>query len=151
MAIITNNAVEFFGTQSALGTSSASVADAAFSIAGDLSTWVNDNDAITAAVVLSATFGVSPTANSSVALFLRPLAVDGANDQGIPNANFQHSYVGSFPVDAITAAQTVSIVISLPNILTSQNYEFYIQNNTGQTLSAGWDIDVNGKAIGPKA
>ena len=45
MAISTDAAINFFGTQDTLGTSSATVADAAISIAGDQSKWTNDDDA----------------------------------------------------------------------------------------------------------
>ena len=151
MAISTDASIEFFGTQDTLGTSSAAVADAAFSIAGDLSTWTNDDDAITANVVLLANYSVAPDANSSINLYLRPLNIQSTNDQEIPDANFQHTYVGSFPVNDVTTAQYISINISLPNTVTSQQYEFYVENVTGQSLPAGWDIYVVPKAIGPHA
>jgi hypothetical protein len=149
MAISTDAAIEFFGTQDTLGTSSASVADAAFSVAGDLSTWTNDDDAPQANVILLANFSVAPDANSSIALFLRPLNIQSTNPQDIPTANFQQSYVGSFPVKNVTTAQYVSINISLPNTKASQGYELYLQNNTGQSLPAGWDVYVTPKTIGP--
>jgi len=151
MAISTDAAIEFFGTQDTLGTSSAAVADAAFSIAGDLSTWTNDDDAITANVVLLANYSVAPDANSSINLYLRPLNIVSTNDQEIPDANFQHSYAGSFPVNDVTTAQYISINISLPNTVTSQQYELYVENVTGQSLPAGWDLSVTPKAIGPHA
>jgi len=151
MTIGTDSAIEFFGTQDPLGTSSAAVSDAAFSVAGDLSTWVNDDDAPQAAVTINVNYSVAPDANSSIALFLRPLNIQSTNDQVIPDVNFQHSFVGSFPVNDVTTSQYTSIVISLPNTLTSQNYEFYIQNNTGQSIPAGWDIFVTPKTIGPHA
>lgn len=151
MTISTNALIEFFGTQDTLGTSSAAVADAAFSIAGDLSTWVNDDDAPQASVVLLANYSVAPDANSSINLYLRPLDIQSTNDQEIPDANFQHTYVGSFPVNDVTTAQYINIQISLPNNATSQNYEFYIENQTGQSLPAGWDIYVTPKTLGPHA
>ncbi len=151
MAIGTDSAIEFFGTPDTLGTSSSAVADAAFSVAGDLSTWTNDDDAITANVVLLANYSVAPDASSSINLYVRPLNIVSTNDQEIPDANFQHSYVGSFPVNDVTTAQYISINISLPNTVTSQQYEFYVENVTGQSLPAGWDIYVVPKAIGPHA
>lgn len=151
MAIGTDAAIEFFGTQDTLGTSSAAVSDGAFSIAGDLSTWTNDDDAPTANVVLLANYSSAPDTNSSLALFVRPIDIQSTNDQDVPTANFQHSYVGSFPVKDVTTAQYSSINISLPNTKTSQGYEFYIQNDSGQTVPAGWDIYVTPKTIGPKA
>lgn len=151
MAISTGAAIEFFGTQDTLGTSSAAVANNAFSIAGDLSTWTNDDDAIMASVVLTCTFSVAPTANSSVNLYARLLDVSGTNDATVPDANFQHVYVGSFPLNDGTSAQYIPIDIGLPNTSTSQQYEFYIENKSGQSLPAGWDFLVTPKAIGPHA
>lgn len=149
MAIGTDSAIEFFGTQDTLGTSSATVADAAFSIAGDLSTWTNDDDALMASVTALIDYAVAPDASSSVNLYLRLLNTQSTNDSDVPDANFQHFYVGSFPVNDVTTNQYVTIDISLPNGKTSQEYEFYIENKTGQTIQAGWDIYVTPKTIGP--
>jgi len=151
MAISTGAAIEFFGTQDTLGTSSAAVANAAFSIASDLSTWVNDDDAPMASVTLLANFAVAPAANTLVNLYLRLLDVQSTNDGTVPDANFQHTYVGSFPLNDSTVAQYITIDIGLPNAKTSQNYEFYVENSSGQSLPAGWDIYVTPKAIGPHA
>lgn len=151
MAIATGAAVEFFGTQDTLGTSSAAVANAAFSVAGDLSTWTNDDDAPMASVTLLANFSVAPTANTSVNLYLRLLNVQSTNNGAVPDANFQHTYVGSFPLNDSTIAQYITIDIGLPNSVTSQQYEFYVENSSGQSLPAGWDIYVTPKAIGPHA
>jgi len=151
MAIATGAAVEFFGTQDTLGTSSAAVADAAFSVAGDLSTWTNDDDAPMASVTLLANFSVAPTANTSVNLYLRLLDVQSTNDGTVPDANFQHTYVGSFPLNDSTVAQYITMDIGLPNSVASQQYEFYVENKSGQSLPAGWDIYVTPKAIGPAA
>lgn len=151
MAIGTDSAVNFFGTQDTLGTSSASVADAAFSIAGDLSTWTNDDDAPQASVTALIDYASAPDASSVVNLYVRLLNTQSTNDQEIPDGNFQHTYVGSFPVNNVTTNQYVTIDISLPNGQTSQQYEFYIENTTGQTIQAGWDIFVTPKTIGPHA
>ena len=151
MAIGTGALIEFFGTQDTLGTLKALVADNAFSVAGDLSTWTNDDDAPQASVTLLANFSVAPTANSTVNLYLRPLDIQSTNDQEIPDANFTHTYVGSFPVNDVTTAQYVKIDISLPNSYTSQQYEFYVENKSGQSLPAGWDIYVTPKTYGPSA
>lgn len=151
MAIGTDSAIEFFGTQDSLDSSSAAVTSTSFSVAGDLIDWTNDDDAPQASVVLEATFPVAPDANSSVALFGRLADIQSTNDQDDPTANYQHVFLGSFPVKDVTSAQFIPIVISLPNNATSQIYRFFIQNNAGQTISAGWDIHVTPKAIGPHA
>lgn len=151
MAIATDSAIEFFGTQDTLGTSSAAVANDAFSIASDLSTWVNDDDAPTASVILLANFSSTPTVNTVINLYLRLLDVESTNDGDVPDANFQHVYVGSFPLNDVTTAQYISITIGLPNNVTSQNYEFYVENKSDQSLPAGWDLFVTPKTIGPHA
>jgi hypothetical protein len=151
MAISTDAAIEFFGTQDTLGTTSAAVAVDAFSIAGDLSTWTNDDDAPQASVVLLANFSGAPDANSSINLYLRLLDLQSTNDQDVPDANFQHVYVGSFPLNDTTAAQYIPISITLPNNVTSQQYEVYVENKSGQSLPAGWDIYITPKTIGPHA
>jgi len=151
MAISTDAAIEFFGTQDTLGTSSATVADAAFSIAGDLSTWTNDDDAPMASVTALIDYAVAPSANTSVNLYVRLLNTQSTNDNEIPDANYQHKFVGSFPVNDVTTNQYITIDIGLPNSKTSQEYEFYIENRTGQTIQAGWDIYVTPKTIGPHA
>lgn len=155
MAISTDSAIDFFGTQTTItaGGGTSSVADAAFSVSGDVVSggWTNADDAKEAAMVFAGTYSVAPDANSSVDLYLRPLNIDGTNDQDTPDANFPHVYVGSFPLNDVTSAQYCTIVIALPNVYTSQVYEPYIQNNGGQTLSAGWTIKATTKAIGPHA
>ena len=151
MAIGTDAAIEFFGTQDTLGTSSATVADDAFSIAGDLSTFTNDDDAPMASVTALIDYSVAPDVNSAVNLYLRLLNVQSTNDADVPDANFQHFYVGSFPVNDVTTNQYITIDINFPNGKSSQEYEFYIENKTGQTIQAGWDIFVTPKTIGPHA
>ena len=155
MAITTDAAVNFFGTQDTLGgTATAAIVDAAFSTidatTGSVS-WTNDDDAPQASVTALIDYAVAPDVNSVVNLYLRPLNTQSTNDQEIPDANFTHTYVGSFPVNDVTTNQYITIDISLPNGQTSQQYEFYIENSTGQTIQAGWDIYVTPKTIGPHA
>jgi hypothetical protein len=151
MAISTDALIHVFGTQDTLGTSSAAVADDAFSIAGDLSTWTNDDDAVMASVTLKADFSTAPTANTSINLYLRLLNTQSTNDADVPDVNFQHMYVGSFPLNDVTTAQYITIDIALPNAYTSQQYEFYVENKSGQSLPAGWDIYVTPKSFAPHA
>lgn len=151
MAIGTDAAIGFVGTQDTLGTSSAAVADAAFSIAGDLSTWTNDDDALSANLVLLANFSVAPDANSVINLYLRPLNIQSTNDATVPDANFQDVFAGSFPLNDSTVAQYVPLSIDLFRTMyqTNQQYEFYVENKSGQSLPAGWDLFPLPTAIGP--
>ena len=151
MAISTDAAIEFFGTQVDLDSASATVADAAFSISTDLAVFTNSDDAPQAAIVGFFDYAVAPDANSSINLYLRPINIQSTNDQETPDVNFQHTYVGSFPVNDVTTNQYIAIDISLPNTKTSQEYEVYIENQTGQTIQAGWIIYVTPKTLGPHA
>lgn len=150
MAIGTDAAVDFFGTQDTITGSGGTVADAAYGAAA--TTWTNDDDAPTASIILDCSFGTAPDAGSSVNLYLQLLDVQSTNDQPVPDANYQHYFVGSFPVDAGTTAQIWStIIISLPNNASSQQYNFYIENQAGQTIDTDWDLHITPKTIGPHA
>lgn len=153
MAIGTDASIDFFGTQDTTGTSSASVVNAAISLASDLSTWTNDDDASTAAFVLEFTTATTGTANTFIDLYCRLLNIGdaGTEDEEAPDVtNFLHRYLGSFPHNnPSTSAQTSALIAGLPNTKTSQEYEFYIVNNLGQTISAGWDLHVTPVAKGP--
>lgn len=151
MAISTDSAIEFFGTQDTVTSSSSAVTDGSFSVAADVVDWVNDDDAPVATVILESTFSVTPTANTVVDLYARLLNIQSTNDQEIPTANYQHRYLGSFPVKDQNTIQRTAIDVGLPNVDTSQTYEFYIRNNAGQTMSAGWNLYVTPKTIGPHA
>ena len=152
MAISTDAEIEFYGTQDTLGSTTSAVADAAFSAGtSDITAWTNDDDAITASVVLEGNYTSAPTANTVVNLFMRKLNIDdgGAEDEPVPDANNRHSYAGTFFLNDATGAFTLGIDIALPNNRTSQIYEPYIENMAGQSLPAGWDLHITPKARGP--
>ena len=151
MAISTGAAVEFFGSQTTLNNTTAAVSNNAFSVAGDVNSWANTDDAPQASMILLANFSVAPDANSSINLYAKLDNIEGTNDQDIPDANFQHTYLGSFPLNDVTTAQYINIGISLPNTVTSQDYIFYIENKSGQSLPLAWDLFITPKTIGPHA
>ena len=156
MAIGADSAVEFFGTQDAImgGGTIAAVADAAFSIIGATGVleWVNDDDAPVASITLEANFSVAPDANSSINLYAAHQNVVSTNDADVPDANNQHMYLGSFPLNDVTTAQYITIMIALPNAYTSQAYNFHIENSSGQSVPASsWSLNITPKTIGPHA
>lgn len=156
MAITTNSLVEYFGDQDTLGgTATALIADAGFSIINattGMNSWINDDNAPMASISLLVDYiTTAPDANSGVNLYCRPLNIEGTNDQEVPDANFTHTYLGRFPVNDVLTPQYITIDVSLPNNYTSQEFEFYIQNNTGQTILAGWDFYITPKTYGPHA
>ena len=152
MAIGTDDTIVKFGTLDDLDSSAASVASAAFSVAGDLATWTNDDDAPMAVVVGLFTFGTAPTARSAINLFARPLNIaDTSKDQPVPTTDQPITYLGSFVLDNVTSEQVIAIDVSLPLVKSSQEFEFYIENQGGQTLSSGWSLQITPKTYGPAA
>ena len=153
MAITTNDAVEKFGIQDqvSLVAGTAAVANNAFSVAGDVvsGNWTNTDDAAAGSMILECTFSVAPTASSVIHLYARLLDIVGTSDQQTPDADFNHVYLGSFPLNNNTTAQIIPIEIGLPNVKTSQIYQFYLENKSGQSLPAGWKLWLTPKAIGP--
>lgn len=154
MAIAENAAIEFFGTQTTVTVSggTSAVTDGSFSVVGDVvsGNFTNADDAPEAAFVAFFDWNTTgPDANSSVGLFAVLLDIDGTSDQDLPSANYHHVYLGSFPVKDILTNQFVPLDVTLPNTKSSQIYQFYIQNNTGQTIQAGWTLKVTTKTLGP--
>ena len=156
MAIGADAAIEFWGTPDVLGNTTSAVTNASFSDGtNDLDTWTNADDAPLAIFALEFTTATSGDAGSTIDLFAAPLNIGSAGtvDSEVPDANFGHIYLGSFPHNnPSTSAQTATFgKVGLPNVVTSQQYNFYIQNNTGQTISAGWELTVTPVTYGPHA
>ena len=152
MAIGTDAASEFFGTLTDLDSTSAAVSDNTFSVVGDLASWTNSDDAPSASVVGLFTFAVAPTASSVILLYVRPLNIaDTTKDADAPNADIQREFLGAFVLDNVTTEQVIAVQVALPNNKSSQEYEFYIENQGGQTISAGWSLQITPKTIGPHA
>jgi hypothetical protein len=150
MAISTDSVIEFYGTQDSLANTTSAVNNGAFSDGtNDLSSWTNDDDAPMAAFVFTGTYSVAPTANTTVDLYAALQNITSTNDQQAPDANFQHTYIGSFPLNDNTSAQYIAIRAALPNTATSQVYNFYIYNDAGQQLGASWDLQVTPISYGP--
>jgi hypothetical protein len=152
MAIGTDAAVEFYGTQDDLDSTSAAVADDAFSVVGDLVQWTNDDDAPYARVILESTFSTTPGVGSTVELFAQLIDIEGTNDTEIPTANHPHIPVAIFAIKDQTAIQRDVKTIKLPNVETSQVYQFWIRVNTGSpSASAGWTVFITPITEGPHA
>lgn len=154
MAIGTDDAIHKFGTQDTItaGGGTSSVVNAAFSASGDAAAWTNDDDAPMASVTAKFDWNTTaPDANSTIQLYARLMNTDSTNDSDIPDANYTHYYLGSFKINDVLTNQYITIDIALPNAYTSQIYEFYIENSTGQTLQAAWTMKITPKTVGPHA
>jgi len=156
VAIGTNTAVPFFGTTDALDdTTTSAITNDASSVAADITAWTNTDDAPAANVILRWQYP-SGTLDGDIDLQIRPLNVDGTSDTPVPTFADPVGYVGTFQVDTSLAVTTDSILMRSINLLpwmmkTSQEFEFYLINRSGVTISANWDLDIVPMALGPKA
>lgn len=143
-----------FGTQDTVtaGGGTSAVTDTSFSVAADAAAWTNDDDYSLADVVLkfqypSGTLASPPIVN----LRLRKMNVDSTNDEPVPDglsSAYPGHLVGTFVGDQNLGSTTdtyLTIEIHLPNAYTSQVYEFYIENQTDVTMTAGWTLKVTPK------
>ena len=156
MAIATNAAIDFFGDQDEVTTSPAEVTDTSFSVAGDTSIWINDDDAPMAMfrlLLLQSGLGGAPDANSAINLYAQAQQIDGSTgDQFIPSDSFPHTFLGSFPIEDQDADQQILIgPIRLPNYKTASEFIFFIENQMGVTTGTGWELHVIPMTVGPKA
>ena len=155
MAISTDAVIDFFGSLTALGNTTSTVANDAFSDGtNDLTAWTNSDDAPQATAVLEFTTATTGDAGSVINLYAVLIDVGnaGTEDTEVPDANFPNIYLGSFPHNnPSTSAQTVTALITLPNAVIGQVYNFYIENKTGQTISASWELTIRPKTLGPHA
>lgn len=152
MAISVNDGINKFDSATTVITTGSTIADGAFSLAGDVTQQTDTNDVGIMVAVFTGSYSVAPNANSSVPIFARLMNIDGTNDQQTPDANFQNIYCGGFPLNDVTGSQTSRpIEFAIPSVYTSQVVEYFIQNEAGQPLSAGATVKVTPKTRGPKA
>lgn len=89
--------------------------------------------------VLGFTYATAPTEGTVLALYARPLDIDGTNDAEVPEATRPTMFIGSFVVNNVTTAQYAQLMERQVPKLAS----YYIHNSaTGQTVSAGWTLKV---------
>lgn len=152
MSIATGDLIDSFGTQDAVTTSGSSTSADAFTSAGQ---WTNDDDAPEAAALLIAQWATATSiAGKVIRLYGRPHNVQSTNDAPAPSATNPVIYLGSFVAPASTGSTDfymplVSGRMRLPNQYSSQVWEFYIENKTGQTISANWSLYVTPISRGP--
>lgn len=156
MAIATNDLIaKFDGTLDSIDDgSTSSISSAGFSVAADINAWTNSDDVPYARFILKCQWGtVTSVANKIVALHARPINIDGTDDPVAPSAN-RLMQIGSFNVYAAAGSTDYtfeSTLCELPALKSGQEYEFYLENLTGQTISAGWTLKLMAITFGPKA
>ena len=139
-----------FGTPKTLEASGASIANNTLAQADDASYSVASDGAYypDAKFVISVTFGTAPTEGTTLALYARPLDIDGTNDAEVPETTRPTVFIGTFAVNNVTTAQYIELLAQ--DVPWSASY--YIHNNgTGQTVSAGWTLKVTPCTVAPAA
>ena len=157
MTISTNATIFFDGTQDPLddGTTSTIAADA-FSVAADVQTWTNDDDAPLGSFVLECQFNTTMPTVGGIDLFAHLLNIRSTSEPGVPDTSNLTLYIGSFVID-FGVANDVNFfseisLAQLPTHKSSQEIDFYLRNRgTGQTMGQDWNLWVTPIAQGPHA
>ncbi len=157
MTISTNDAIRKYGTQdlvSASGGTSA-VTNGSYSASGDAATWTNDDDSDQASAVLTFQYPSGTITTGGVQLLCRLLNINGTTDEPALTANWRGHFLVNFVTGTGMSATTDYALESgpfiLPSAKSSQEYEFYVLNSCGVTMSAGWTLKITPVADGPKA
>lgn len=113
--------------------------DASYAIAADGASYPD------AEFALAVTFSVAPTESTVISLVARPLNIDGTNDADAPEFQRQVQFIGNFIVNNVTTTQYLWLMgYDLP-----READYYLANNAGQTISAGWTLKVTPRTLGP--
>ena len=147
---MSNEAIVVKGTEKTLEASGPAIANNTLAQADDASYSIATDGAYypDARFVLTGAFATAPTENSTLALYARPLNIDGTADADAPETTRPVQYIGVFLVNNVTTSQSLALMAQ--NVPWEADY--YIHNNgTGQTLGAGWKLLVTPCTIGPAA
>ncbi len=154
MAIATNDLIAKFGSLTSIDDgSTSSIASAAFSVAADISAWTNSDDVPYARFILMCQWAtVTNVANRAIIIHARPINIDSTNDAVAPSAS-RLMPIGQFNVYAAATGTDYyfeSSLCELPLLKSAQEIEFYLENLTGQTISANWTLKIMPITFGPK-
>lgn len=136
------------GTQKTLESSGSSIANNAVGAAS--ASYDRDSDGASfpdAEFVLAAPFATAPTEGTVVALYARPLDIDGTNDAETPEAARPTVFIGSFVVNNVTGTQYIGELLArdVPRLATYHPYNA----GTGQTMGSGWTLKVKPRSYKP--
>jgi hypothetical protein len=154
VAISENALIDFFGTTDPIDAgSTTAITSSSFTLESDVTTWTNDDDAPFCILILTCQWGTAPDDGSTIDIYARRMNIDGTADSPKPSTVNLDQLIGSFTVDGDTAATNdishASEWLVLPNMKSSQEYDFYLHNRTGQDISANWDLDIIPATRGP--
>lgn len=147
---MTNETRFFYGTPVTLESAGAVITNNALAQADDASydLVANGGGYPDAVFVLACAFATAPTEGSTIALYARPLDVDGTSDTEVPEAARPTEFIGTFVLNNVTTTQYIRCVgTDLP-----QKADYYLHNNgSGQSMSSGWTLKVTPRTYGPAA
>lgn len=147
---MSNETIVSIGTQKTLEANGASIANNTLAQADDANYSISADGAYfpDAKFVVSVTFGTAPTEGTTLALYARPLDIDGTNDAEVPEVTRPTVFIGTFVVNNVTTAQPIELIAEdVP-----WNAAYYLHNNgTGQTVSAGWTLKITPFTVAPTA
>lgn len=92
-----------------------------------------------AVFVLAATFASAPVEGAVLALYARPMDIDGTLDSEIPETTRPTRFIGTFVVNNVTSLQVMELLAyDVPS-----KAEYYVHNNgTGIAVNTGWTLKV---------
>ena len=138
------------GTPKTLEANGASIANNTLAQADDANydIFVDGGGRPDAKFILAITFPTAPTENTTMALYARPLDIDGTNDADVPEVTRPTVFIGTFSVNNVTTTQYIELLVQDVPWLAA----YYLGNNgTGQTASAGWTLKVTPFTVAPAA
>lgn len=138
---MSNERIAVWGTQKTLESSGGAIASGSI-VQADDATYSMETDGANfpdAEFALVGTFAVAPTENTVLALFARPLDIDGTKDTDVPEATRPTRWIGNFIVNNVITEQVLLLeAFGLP-----RKADYYVYNSgTGQQLGAGWTLKV---------
>ncbi len=145
-----NETIAAWGTEKTLEANGGSCANGAVIIADDatysvVSDGANYPDAEFVLVCQWAT--VTSIENKAIVLLARDLDIDSTNDQSAPTATFNHRFIGSFIIADGTSATNQYFKLTTQDV--PKLAQYYLLNQSGQTISAGWTLKVTPKTYKP--
>lgn len=158
MAFIDNDLKDVFEAQQQINVGAGTpttltIAADAFSITADIDAFTNTQDSPTIVMTLKLQFAVQPTAGTNINIYARKMDIEGTNDSSVPDDNNIDQIIGRFTVDATVATSTDAFLttqwMTISNHYSAQVYQFYLQNKSDQSISAGWELFLTQVSKGP--
>lgn len=145
-----NDLIKVSGTEIVLEANGGSVSDGLFQQANDDTVAPADNAGYPLLdFEFSGTWAITTDINlGEVRLYSRKINFEGTNDAPVPSGTFPRDLVGVFVPDTAAGVQ----YLVLEDVRRSlREEEFWIENATGQTLSAAWTLKAYPVTFRPSA